>query len=101
MNEYIAYCGLNCEACGAFLGLLSGSYLERHYIHYVIPKGAENFPILAFTGFLISFSWKEYFAPAILIAAFGGHWENLFSRFILWFFVVAVWPVFIQKWAEE
>ena len=75
--------------------------IERHYIHYEIPAGAKNLPILGFAGFLIAFSWKEYFAPATITAALGGHWGNLAARFILWFFVVAVWPVFIQKWAKE
>ncbi len=85
------------KACGAFLGFLLGSFIERHYIHYEIPIGAKNLPILGFVGFLIAFSWKEYFAPATLVAAFGGHWGNLISRLILWFFVVAVWPVFIRR----
>ena len=89
------------KACGAFLGFLAGSYIERHYIHYEIPEGAKNLPILGFVGFLIAFSWKEYFAPATIVAAFGGHWGNLIARCILWFFVVAVWPVFIRKWANE
>ena len=89
------------KACGAFLGFLAGSYIERHYIHYEIPEGAKNLPILGFVGFLIAFSWKEYFAPATIVAAFGGHWGNLIARCILWFFVVAVWPVFIRKWAND
>ena len=88
------------KACGAFLGFLTGSFIERHYIHYEIPTGSKNLPILGFVGFLIAFAWKEYFAPATFVAALGGHWGNLVSRFILWFFVVAVWPVFIRKWAE-
>lgn len=89
------------KACGALLGLIAGSYVERHYIHYEIPTGAKNLPILGFVGFLITFSWKEYFAPATFVQAFGGHWGHFISRFILWFFVVAIWPVFIRKWAEE
>ncbi len=89
------------KACGALLGLLAGSYVERHYIHYEIPTGAKNLPILGFVGFMIAFSWKEYFAPATFVQAFGGHWGNLVARFILWFFAVAVWPVFIRKWASD
>ena len=30
------------KSCGAFLGFLSGSYIERHYIHYEIPAGAKT-----------------------------------------------------------
>ena len=89
------------KACGAFLGFLSGSYIERHFIRYEIPAGAKNLPILGFVGFLIAFSWKEYFAPATLVAGLGGHWGNLTARFILWFFVVAIWPIFIRKWTKD
>ena len=89
------------KACGAFLGLLLGSYLERHYIRSEIPTGAQNLPILGFVGFLIAFSWKEYFAPATVVATLGGHWGNFVARFLLWIFVVAVWPLCIRKWAED
>lgn len=89
------------KACGAFLGLIIGSYVERHYVHYEIPAGSKNLPILGFVGFLIVFGWKEYFAPATLVAAFGGHWGHMIARFILWFFAVAIWPIFIQKWAND
>lgn len=89
------------KACGVLLGLLAGSYVERHYIHYEIPTGAKNLPILGFVGFMIVFAWKEFFGPATLIQAFGGHWGNLTAYFLLWFFAVAVWPVFIRKWAED
>ncbi len=88
------------KGCGEVLGIIAGSYLERHYIRYEIPTGAKNLPILGFVGFIIAFSWKEYLAPATFGLAFGGHWGNLISRFILYFFVVAIWPMFIQKWAE-
>lgn len=89
------------KACGAFLGLIVGSFIERHYIHYEIPTGAKNLPILGFVGFIIVYSWKEFFAPATFVAAFGGHWGNLISRFILWFFAVAIWPMVITKLAND
>ena len=88
------------KACGSFLGLLLGSFIERHYIHYEIPVGAKELPILGFAGFLIAFAWKEYFAPATLVAVFGGHWGNMMSRFLLWFFVVVIWPLCIKKWTS-
>ena len=88
------------KGCGELLGIIVGSYLERRYIHYEIPKNAKNLSILGFVGFMIAFSWKEYLAPATFGLAFGGHWGNLISRFILYIFVVAIWPIFIQKWAE-
>ncbi len=89
------------KACGAFLGFLSGSYLERHYIRYEVPVGAKNLPILGFVGFLIAFSWKNYFAPATFVAALGGHWGNFIARFILWFFAVSIWPAVIRKQADN
>lgn len=85
------------KACGALIGFIVGSYIERHYIKYEIPVGAKNLPILAFLGFLIAFTWKEYFAPVTVVAALGGHWGNFVARCILWFFVVAIWPVIIQR----
>ncbi len=87
------------KACGAFLGLLAGSYVERHYIRYEVPEGSKNLPILGFVGFMILFAWKELFAPATIVAALGGHWGNLVARFIMWFFAVAVWPVLIRRWS--
>ena len=78
-----------------------GSYVERHYIRYEVPTGAKNLPILGFVGFLIAFSWKEYLAPATFVAALGGHWGNFIARFILWFFVVAIWPLVIRKEANR
>ena len=88
-------------ACGAFLGLLLGSCIDRHYVHYEIPVGAENLPVLAFAGFLFAYSWRVYIAPATVVQAFGGHWGNLIMALILWLFAVAIWPVFIRKWAEK
>ena len=89
------------KACGAFTGLLAGSFVERHFIRYEIPTGAKNLPILGFVGFMIVFSWKEYLAPATLVQAFGGHWGNFIARFIMWVFVVALWPLVIKKFAVE
>ena len=89
------------KACGAFTGLLAGSFVERHFIRYEIPTGAKNLPILGFVGFMIAFSWKEYLAPATLVQAFGGHWGNFIARFIMWVFVVALWPLVIKKFAVE
>ena len=85
------------KACGAMIGLLVGSYIERHYIKYEIPVGAKNLPVLGFVGFIIAFSWKKYFAPATIVAAFGGHWGNFVARCIMWLFVVTIWPLVIKK----
>ena len=85
------------KSCGAFIGFLAGSFLERHYIKYEIPEGSKNLPVLAFVGFMIAFSWKEFLAPATIVAALGAHWGNFVARCIMWFFVVAIWPVIIKK----
>ena len=89
------------KAVGEVLALLLASYLERHYIHYEIPKGHRLLPILSFVGFMIIYTWKELFAPATLVAALGAHWGNLISRFLLVFFGVAIWPQIITKVCRE
>ncbi len=85
------------KACGAFLGIMIGSYVERHYIHYEIPVGASELPLLVSVGFGIVFGWKELFAPATIVAAWGAHWGNFIARFIMLLFVMIVWPMVIMK----
>ncbi len=88
------------KACGAFSGFLVGSYIVRHYIHYEIPVGSKNLPMLVCVGAAIAFAWKELFAPATIVAAFGGHWGNFIARCIMMLFAVCVWPLVIRKEAE-
>ena len=85
------------KVCGAITGLLIGSYIDRHYIHYEIPSGSANLPVLAWTGFVILFSWKTLFASATVVAAFGAHWGNFIARFIMVLFGIAVWPLVIRR----
>lgn len=85
------------KSCGAFLGLLLGSYLDRHYLKYEIPVGAASLPMLTCTGAALMFAWKEWFAPATIVAAFGGHWGNMIARGIMVFFAITIWPVVITK----
>ncbi len=85
------------KACGSFLGFLIGSYVERHYIHYEIPYGSKNLPMLVCVGVAIVFAWKELFASATIVAAFGGHWGNFIARLIMLLFAMCVWPVVIKK----
>ena len=85
------------KACGSFLGLLLGSYLDRHYLKYEIPTGAANLPILTCIGASLMFGWKELFAPATIVAALGGHWGNMVARGIMVLFAVSVWPMVITK----
>ena len=85
------------KACGAFAGFLAGSYIDRHYMHYEIPVGTRNLPLLTVIGAAIMFTWKEFFAPATIVAAFGGHWGNMLARFIMVLFAMWVWPVVIRR----
>ncbi|MCR4589818.1 MAG: phosphatase PAP2 family protein [Lachnospiraceae bacterium] len=89
------------KACGAFLGFLIGSYIDRHYIHFEIPVGAKNLPLLVCVGVGLAFGWKEYFGPATVVAAFGGHWGNFISRLIMLLFAMIVWPVVISRSCKE
>ncbi len=85
------------KACGEMLGFLIGSYVDRHYIHFEIPEGAKELPILVCLGAALTYSWKVYFAPATIIVAFGGQWGNLIARFLMLIFAMCVWPVVITK----
>ena len=85
------------KACGAFTGFLIGSYIDRHYLRYEIPQGAAALPILTCIGAALMFAWVEFFAPATIVAAFGGHWGNMLARGIMVIFAMCIWPVVIKK----
>jgi len=89
------------KACGMALGLLIGSFVERHYIHFRVPKGAKLLPLMAGVGLGILFGWKNYFAGATVIPLLGKHWGNLLARFIMVFFAVAVWPLVIRRFCGD
>ena len=89
------------KACGAFLGFLIGSYLDRHYLKYEIPVGAAQLPMLTCVGAAIMFGWKEWFSVATVVAAFGGHWGNMIARFIMVFFAMSIWPMVITKLSKS
>ena len=99
--------------CGVMIALtgFSRNFLGVHTPQDVVVGFSEAVAIIIIVGIcqrkiagnertLDILSLAGVFAPATFVAALGGHWGNLVSRFILWFFVVAVWPVFIRKWAE-
>ncbi len=88
------------RGCGGFLGFLVGSYIERHYVHYEIPTGTKNLPLLTGVGLGIIFSWRKYFAAATLDIALGANWGGLISRFIGILFVLVIWPTYIMRSAE-
>lgn len=87
------------KSCGAFLGFLIGSYVDRHYLHYEIPVGeaAGALPFLTCVGAALMLSWKELFAPATIVPLFGGHWGNFIARGIMTLFAMIVWPIVITK----
>lgn len=89
------------KACGAFLGLMVGSYVDRHYIHYEIPFGSKNLPVLVCVGAAITMAWKDLFAPATIVLAFGGHWGNFIARFLMLIFAMIVWPLVIKKECKQ
>ncbi|MBE5823390.1 MAG: phosphatase PAP2 family protein [Butyrivibrio sp.] len=89
------------KACGAFLGLMAGSYVDRHYIHYEIPFGSKNLPVLVCVGAAITMAWKDLFAPATIVLAFGGHWGNFIARFLMLIFAMVVWPLVIRKECKQ
>lgn len=89
------------KACGSFLGLMVGSYVDRHYIHYEIPFGARNLPALVCVGAAITMAWKDLFAPATIVLAFGGHWGNFIARFLMLIFAMIVWPLVIRKECKQ
>ena len=85
------------KACGAMLGFLVGSFYDRHYMHYEIPFGAKELPVLVSVGAGLTLAWKDLFAPATIVVAFGGHWGNFIARFLMLIFAMCVWPMVITK----
>ena len=85
------------KACGAFTGIMIGSYIDRHYIRYEIPVGTSELPILTCVGAGIMMGWKEHFAPATVVAAFGDHWGNFIARLLMVIFALCIWPIVIRK----
>lgn len=85
------------KGCGLLLGLCIGSFIERHYIHYEIPVGSANLPMLTGIGLGIMLAWNQWFANATITAAFGKHWGNLLSMCLMSFFATVIWPMVIRK----
>lgn len=85
------------KACGGLFGLLIGSLVERHYIHYEIPEHSTKLPALAVLGFVLMFSWKKYFEPATVVLWLGKHWGYFVGRCLMVLFAMIVWPLVIQK----
>ena len=89
------------KACGAFLGFLIGSFADRHFIHYTIPTGSKNLPVMVSVGFGLALAWKTLFAAATIVPLFGNHWGNFVARGLMMIFVMCIWPIVIQKTCAE
>ena len=85
------------KAAGAFTGLLAGSYIDRHYIHYEIPHGHPKLGILSCIGAAIMITWKIYLGPATVVVAFGKHWGYFIERLLMLLFATVFWPLVIKK----
>ena len=85
------------KASGLLLGILIGSLIERHRIHYEIPSDTKSLAMVTCIGAAIMFSWIRYFGPATVVQAFGSHWGNLISYAIMVLFALCIWPLVIRK----
>ena len=85
------------KACGGFIGLMIGSYIERHFIRYEVSAGAAALPVLTCVGFALMFAWEQLFAPATIVQILGKHWGNMLAYGIMVIFAVALWPLVIRK----
>lgn len=85
------------NGCGGLLGLIIGSYIERHCIRYEIPTSHVYLPILTAVGAGIVYSWTEYFAGATVMLMFGRNWGNFAEGFVAVIFVTVLYPLIITK----
>ena len=84
-------------ASGAVFGLLLGSFIERHWLHYEIPKGSANLGLLTAIGLGILIAWDTWFASATVVQLFGRDWGNYVAKFLMVFFAIVIWPLVIRK----
>ncbi len=85
------------KGCGSLLGVVAGLWLDRNYIHYEIPEGATNLPIVTAFGTALLFSWNSYFGGATVILMFGRNWGNFVAGLIAMLFTTALFPIMIGK----
>ena len=89
------------SGCGGLFGLLVGSYIERHYLHYEIPKGAPNLAFLSCVGFAILFAWDQWFARATVVPLLGRNWGGFTKWCISSLFALILWPLVIKKFSGK
>lgn len=83
------------RACGGFLAFCIGNFIDRHFIHYKVPAGHKNLPLLVAVGLGLLFSWRTYFGSS-MITLFGSHWGLFMSSFVMAFLGIVVVPVIIK-----
>lgn len=86
--------------CGSMFGLLVGSYVERHFLKYEIPKGSNNLALLSCVGLGLLFAWHMWFAGATIIPLLGKNWGNFTAKCMLALFALIIWPLVIRKSAR-
>ncbi|WP_294428034.1 phosphatase PAP2 family protein [uncultured Treponema sp.] len=89
------------KICGSFSALLLGLYIDRHYIHYEIPVGHKNLPVLTAVGLGIYASWKIYLSKTLLVTPLGGHLGNFIAYFIGGILAMVIIPIFITKFTKN
>ena len=86
---------------GGVIGLMAGSYIERHYIKYKIPEGAKSLPVMTCVGTAVIFVWNQYLSGITVKLWFGANWGYFISAFLTMLFVVVLYPICIMKSAEK
>ena len=89
------------NGCGCLIGLLIGGYIERHFVHYEIPHGHKNLPMLAGVGVGIVFCWYTYLRKAVFYVMLGADWGGFVSTMLMMIFAVAVYPLIIRHYTKE
>ena len=86
---------------GGVIGLMIGSYIERHYIKYSIPTGSASLPVMACIGTAIIFIWEQYLYDITFKIWFGANWGEFLSILLIMIFAVVIYPICITKSAVE
>ena len=88
-------------AAGGFIGFMIGSFIERHYIRYTIPKGSHTLPMMTFVGTAAVFIWRTYLTSITFQVWFGDHWGRFISAFLMVGLAITVFPLLIMKSAKQ
>ena len=89
------------NGCGCLIGLIIGGYIERHFVHYEIPHGHKNLPMLAGVGVGIVFCWNTYLRKSVFYVMLGADWGGFVSTMLMMIFAVAVYPLIIRHYTKE